>query len=822
MTRFLAIWLASIDPEFGSPDAGQGFPRNARPQGRDSRQEAPSRRRSPRRPPESRHRRPLHWRPLFWVTLLLASGLAGGVTRGYRVWQDTNASLPDTSQALTYQRGGTITLRSADDVVLQKIGPASRETIAYQDIPPDLINAFIAAEDSRFYEHKGIDLKGILRAAQANIRNREVVEGASTITQQLARIVYLDQAPTFQRKAREAMLALQLEKDLSKEQILERYLNLVYLGAGAYGVADAAWIYFGKQVNELTLAESALIAGMAPAPSNYSPLVNEAAAKQQRDRVINRMLATGAITSTEASEALATPVAVTPNQPKFLYSEFPYFTIYVQKQLGELLTPEQLEAGGLTVETTLNVGWQRKAETTVQDALDTYGRWQRVGQTALVAIDPRNGEIKAMVGGNDFDESQFNRVTQAQRQPGSTFKAFVYTTAIAAGFSPYKNYVDAKYVVDGYEPKNYGGSYRGSVDLVQALRSSINIVAVKLLVDVGFDPVIDMAHRMGIKSELLPTYSLALGASEVNLLELTSAYGTLANQGKHVPVHGIRRVLNSRGEVIYDFQEGSEQAVDPDTAAIMTWMLRGVVESGTGRNAALGRPVAGKTGTSEKNRDLWFVGYIPQLVTGVWMGNDDSTPTYGASSSAAAVWRMFMSQLTEEIPVEQFPDRPSLNGREGTIEAKPVKPGKVVASKSSESQEQQSTSNNRPVENSSGESAESGKSSESAGAGSSDSSGNSGSSNSSGSTGSNPQPSNSRPRPAASNPAPAPVTTPAPITEPPPAAPAPTVEPAVPASNPPAPEPAPPPKPIAPAPAPPPPLTAPPANEGGGNSEAGE
>jgi penicillin-binding protein 1A len=630
--------------------------------------------------PPQRSYRPLFLRPLFWLILLAGAGIAGGGTRAYRVLQATNASLPDPAQALTYQRDGTVTMVSADGIILQKLGPASRETITYDDIPEYLVQAFIASEDQRFYEHHGVDYKGIARAIWANVQQRELAEGASTITQQLARIVFLDQERSFQRKIKEAMMATKLEKSLSKEQIVERYLNLVYLGSGAYGVADAAWVYFGKTIDQLTLAESAMIAGMAPAPSLYSPAVNEEAARNQRNRVIRRMLATEVITGVEAEEAIATSVDVTPNQPKFLYSEFPYFTIYIQKQLEALLPPDQLEAGGLTVETTLNVVWQRRAEETVEDAAARYSNWQRIGQVALVAVDPRNGEIKAMVGGTDFStENQFNRVTQAQRQPGSTFKTFVYTAAIAGGISPYKNYIDARYVVDGYEPKNYGENYSGGMDLLRALRNSVNIIAVKLLVDVGFDPVVQLAERMGIKSPLLPAYSLALGTSEVNLLELTSAYGTLANKGIHRPAFGIRRVLNSKGEVIYEQSKDYEQAVDADTAAIMTWMLRGVVEGGTGSNAYLGRPVAGKTGTSEEYRDLWFVGYIPQLAAGVWMGNDDNTPTHGASSMAAAVWRSFMAGIIDDIPVEQFPAVPRLGGREPTITLSPVKPGRVTA-----------------------------------------------------------------------------------------------------------------------------------------------
>lgn len=741
------------------------------------------------------------------TVMVLVALVAGGATRTYRLVQTTWAVLPESEEALTYERDGTITMISADGAILQKLGPASRETTSYDDIPEHLVAAFVASEDQRFYEHRGVDYRGITRAALANLRRRDVVEGASTITQQLARIVYLSQERSVQRKAREVLMAHKLEQDLSKSQIMERYLNLVYLGSGAYGVADAAWIYFGKTLEQLTVAEAALIAGMAPAPSLYSPEVNPEAARAQRDRVIRRMLSTGAITATEADVALADDVAVTPNEPKFLYSEFPYFTIYIEKQLEQLLTPEQLAAGGLTVETTLNVGWQRKAEATVEQAIERYSGWQGIEQVALVAVDPRNGEIKAMVGGNDFNESQFNRVTQAQRQPGSTFKTFLYTTAIAAGFSPYKSYVDARYVVDGYEPKNYGDSFSGDVDLLKALRNSINIVAVKLIVDVGFDPVIEVSQRMGIQSPLLGTYSLALGASEVNLLELTSAYGTLANKGRHVPTHGIRRVLNSQGEVLYetDSSQKANQAIDADTAAIMTWMLRGVVEGGTGSNAYIGRPVAGKTGTSEQNRDLWFIGYIPQLATGVWMGNDDSSPSNGASSTSAAIWRMFMSQITDDIPVEQFPEVPRLGGREATVEAQPIKPGRVVADRSSSSTDAEGTPSNR-------RSRPAAQSQSSEGSGSGDAAPSRSQGEAGGSTRGSSAPvanppsnrrsdSDPRTQPAANPPAaaPAPVSAPAPVD----AAPAPVAAPA------PAPAPAPPPPVAAPAPAPPPPVAAP-------------
>lgn len=637
--------------------------------------------------------KPLYQSFLFWLTLVVGAGIAGSATRGYRFWQEADANLPDVSDALTFARTGTITIKANDGSVLQKIGPATQEYLQYDDIPDTLVQAFIASEDRRFYEHNGIDYKGIARAINSNLRNRQLVEGASTITQQVARIIFLDQDRSFQRKFREALLAYKLEKELGKEKILERYLNLVYLGAGAYGVADAAWIYFAKSVEELTVSEIALIAGMAPAPSIYSPLVDEEAARQQRDKVISRMLENGVISQAQASMAYGSEVTTTPNEPKFLYSEFPYFTIYVQKQLPELISQEDIEAGGLVVETSLNPKWQRAAETTLEEVLDEYASWQRFEQGSIVALNPKTGQVHAMVGGTDFEESQFNRVTQAQRQPGSTFKAFVYSAAIASGMSPYKDYVDARYVVDGYEPKNYGDRFSGNVELRKALASSINIVAVKVLVDIGFEPVIELAKRMGIKSDLLPAYSLALGSSEVNLLELTSAYGTLAANGKHVDAHGIKRITNRAGEVLYEFSGEPETALDEDSAAIMTWMMRSVVEGGTGGNAYIsGRQIAGKTGTSEKNRDLWFIGFTPQLVVGVWFGNDDSSPTRGASSTAAYAWRKFVSQFIDELPVEKFSELPRLSGREGTIEAKPIKPGKIVAEKAGSRSSSQSES----------------------------------------------------------------------------------------------------------------------------------
>ncbi len=622
--------------------------------------------------------KPLYRRRYFWVGLGGVAIAAGVGSIGVAWWQ-LEKSLPDTAEIFTFVRDGSLTISASDGTILQQIGPATREKVKINQIPQGLIEAFIASEDSRFYDHHGIDYQGIIRATVSNILAREVVQGASTITQQLARVVFLTQERNLGRKIREAMLAMKLERELTKEQLLEQYLNHVYLGSGAYGVADAAWVYFSKSVQDLTLAEMASIAGLPPAPSDYSPLVNPNVARERRNLVLKRMVEVGYITSEEAAAAAAEPLAVKPSQPKRLVVEAPYFTSYILKELPKYVSADELEVGGLTVETTINRQWQKMAEEAVKEVVDLDGPMQGFNQGALVAIDPRNGQIKAMVGGRDYTESEFNRVTQAQRQPGSTFKGFVYATAIAAGFSPYDSYEDANFIVDGYKPRNYSGKYRGWMSLRDALASSINVVAVKTLIDVGFEPVIKLAYSMGIKSELKPTYSLALGGSEVNLLELTSAYGTIAARGKQVPAHGIVRVTNRRGKIIYQAQFQPKTALDPDSASIMDWMLEGVVNYGTGGAAQLwDRPVAGKTGTSDEAKDLWFIGYIPQLVAGVWLGNDESYPTWGSSSTAAYAWRLFMEKAVKGMAVEKFPELPELDDRKGTIKAQPVTPGYTV------------------------------------------------------------------------------------------------------------------------------------------------
>ncbi|NJK36537.1 MAG: PBP1A family penicillin-binding protein [Oscillatoriales cyanobacterium RM2_1_1] len=622
--------------------------------------------------------KPWHRRPLIWVGLGVLSLGAGGIAYGGWKFHQLYESLPEVTDLSAFNREGTLTLKAADNSILIQTGPATRDKVQLKNMPDLLVQGFVAVEDRRFERHTGVDYQGVLRAIANNVMARSVVEGGSTITQQLARIVFLDQEQSMTRKLREALLAQKMEKQMTKDDILERYLNLVYLGSGAYGVADAAWVYFSKPVQQLNLSEIATLVGLPPAPSEYSPLVDLKAAQSRRNVVLGRMNEAGLISEAQAKSAISQSLTINPSSPKRLEVKAPYFVGYIQKELSKYVSAEALEQGGLTVETSVNLKWQDIAQDVVQDAVRIDGSAQGFDQAALVALDPRNGEVKALVGGADFKESEFNRAFQAQRQPGSTFKGLVYATAISAGFSPYDSYMDEPYRVDGYRPMNYSKKHSGWQSMSSALSNSLNVIAVKVLVDVGFEPTIKMAQSMGIHSKLQPTYALALGAYEVNLLELTNAYGTLAAEGKNVPAHGIRKVINSKGEVIYQADFQPKPVMDKGSAAIATWMLEGVIEEGTGRAARLSdRHAAGKTGTSESYRDLWFVGYIPQVAAGIWLGNDDNRPTWGVSETAAYNWREFMQRVTKDMAVQDLPKVPELEGRKGSIKAKAVKPARI-------------------------------------------------------------------------------------------------------------------------------------------------
>jgi penicillin-binding protein 1A len=616
--------------------------------------------------------RPLQKRPLFWIGTV--AGLGAIAAGGLWIFIDRSVSEFSMTAPLSFARPGTITIKGSDGTKLLQLGSDTSETLKLWQFPDKLKQAFIAIEDRRFYEHDGVDYKGVTRAIVTNISTRGISEGASSITQQVARMVYLDQDKNVWRKLKEIRLAQKIEKELGKDQIIERYLNLVYLGEGTYGVADAAWVYFGKTVDKLTLPQMAMLAALPPAPNKYSPFVNPKFAKDRRNLVLLRMQEAGFITPAEKTAAEAAPLGLKKTEHKQKLQQARYFTKYIEQELesGKYIKKEALQAGGLTIETTINPEWQAQAEEVVQTTVaNNRGSFS---QAAMVSIDPRSGAIRAMVGGKDFENNQFNRVIQAKRQPGSTFKPILYTTAIAGGISPDKVYLDAPFEVDGYKPKNAGKGFKGSISMRGALTNSINIVAIKILIDTGFQPVMDLASKMGIESELKPYYSLALGGLEVTLLEMTNAYATFASQGMHEKVHGIQRIVDRKGNVLYENKLDPQRVLQANNTAIATSLMRNVVNEGTGTAAQLSRPVAGKTGTTDKERDLWFMGFVPQLVTGVWLGNDNNRPTGNASSTAAYAWRRFMEVAVKDMPVQSFPT-PDYGKQKAELKLDPVRPG---------------------------------------------------------------------------------------------------------------------------------------------------
>lgn len=597
-----------------------------------------------------------------WVLLGVTAGSIGvGVALGQAaLTQALDATLPDARGIARFNRPGTITLLSSDGQVIQKLGPATREKIQPGQMPELVKQAFVAAEDRRFYAHDGVDLWGISRALVTNLRQGAVREGASTITQQLARTVFLSQDRTLTRKLKEAALAYKLERQLSKEQILEQYLNFVYLGSSAYGVSDAAWVYFSKQPDQLTLPEAALIAGLPPAPSVYSPLVNPDLALERRSIVLDRMQQAGFISAGEAAEARNAPLDLKPATPKYFNSAAPYFTSWVAQQLPTILTPDQLEVGGLKIRTSLNLAWQKDAQQVVREFAPggTEG--------AIVSIEPGTGLVRVMVGGKNFNASQFNRATQALRSPGSTFKLFPYAAAIHAGVKPEDIFNDSPRCWGGYCPKNFGNKYFGPISLADALKNSLNTVAVQLQDKVGFDPIIAMANNLGIGTTrpLGKFYPMAIGAYEQTILDMAAAYAAVANRGVYVKPVAFEEIRGPGGEVIWSRRvdgDRGRRAVDSDVADAMNWMLQRVVEGGTGAAAKLNdRPVAGKTGTSEGARDLWFIGSIPQLTTAVWFGHDNNRETNSNSGEAAWAWNQFMSKIKNQFPVQTFPPKPVL------------------------------------------------------------------------------------------------------------------------------------------------------------------
>ena len=593
------------------------------------------------------------------LLVLFAAGTIGGLVYAYSL------NLPDISRMADYQPASSTRIFARDGTQLASVYRENRVWVPLSGIPLVVRQAVIANEDHNFYSHHGVDFGGIARAAFADLSHKQF-QGASTITQQLARKLFLNDQVSISRKIQEALLAIEIERYYTKEEILERYLNMVYLGSGAYGVDAAAHTYFARPVAKLTLGQAALLAGVIAAPSDYSPYENLPLARERQRHVLDRMVESRYITSEQAAEAAGAPLELGGRRAAGLQGYlYPYYTTYVISQLEKTFGKAAVEEGGLQVYTALDP----HAEEIAQEAV-TWGVREasaegiNAHEAALVSIRPSTGEIVAMIGGAHFSlENQFNRAWQAHRQPGSSFKAYVYTAAIDSGL-PANTIVDDTPVGypmgDGstWYPKDDDNSYMGAITLRYALAQSRNIVAVKLADRIGLDRVIEYAKRMGITSPLEANLSLALGSSVVTPLDQASGYQTLADQGIHIDPTAIRLVKDSLGNVVLDQQyPQANEVVSEGAAYIMTTMLEDVINHGTGYpNAIIGRPAAGKTGTTSDFRDAWFVGYTPDLVTAVWLGNDNYSrmnESYGGNIPAR-IWSRYMKTALAKTPKHDF------------------------------------------------------------------------------------------------------------------------------------------------------------------------
>jgi penicillin-binding protein 1A len=554
------------------------------------------------------------------------------------------ATLPFGGGLVVETTPSALIVEADDGQVFATRGVFKGEKVSSSDLPPNLARAVIAIEDRRFYAHHGIDIRAIIRAAFHNVAAAGAIEGGSTITQQLVRMTYLSPERTLKRKVQEAMLALWLERQLPKEEILVRYLNTAYFGAGVYGVDAAAKRYFGKTVQQLSLNESAMLAGLVRAPSALAPHRNLERARERAAHVLDAMVKTGAISPEQTDAARNQPIAlrVPPETPPGTN----YFVDVVNAEARPLLGPM---SGDWQIRGTLDLKLQAIAESVIDKRLAAEGKAKNVSQAALVAM-AHDGAILAMVGGRDYNDSQFNRATQAKRQPGSLFKVFVYLTALEKGYTPQTVMIDRPVQIGDWEPENYGGRYHGSVTLRTAFAKSINSVAVQLADEVGIRSVIEVAKKLGIRSNLPAVPSLALGSAEVNLLEMTSAFAAIAANVESLEAYCLRSIR--RGDQTLHTRAAAPRlsSADPVAREAMIDLLMTVVREGTGKAARIPGPVAGKTGTTQDYRDAWFIGFTPELVVGVWVGNDDNRPMNGVTGGSlpATIWREFVTQAAAQ------------------------------------------------------------------------------------------------------------------------------------------------------------------------------
>jgi penicillin-binding protein 1A len=601
------------------------------------------------------------------ILLLFLFGIIFGSVTGFFI--ALTRDLPQIRNLESFKPSSITRIYSADEVLLAEFYIEKRDPVPIKIIPDYLKKALIVTEDRSFYQHSGIDMKGILRAIYRDIKAGKFVEGASTLTQQLSKTLFLQPRKTLLRKAKEAFLSFQIERRYTKDEILELYLNQVYFGSGAYGVESAARIYFGKSVSDLDLSECALLAGLPKSPSRYSPLIDKDLALKRRNTVLKQMKDTGVISQAVFNIAKEEPLNLAKQNKTTVKA--PYFIESIKLFLENTVGSSRLYKGGLTVITTLDFKLQKAAELAVEKGLSALKRRMKQQfiknpdpQCALVSLDVLSGGILAMVGGSDFSKTRFNRATIAKRQPGSAFKPILYAYAIEQGFSQNKIILDAPVVFKignrkkEWEPKNFSDDYKGEMTLRMALALSKNIPAVRLIEMLGPSSVVRFAHSMGIESTLYPNLSLALGTSGVKLINLTAAYSVFPNKGKLIEPYGVVEVMDANGRMIWRVKPQKKAVMSRESAAIITDMLRSVIQNGTAKKAkVIQRPIAGKTGTTDEFKDALFIGFSPSITTGVWVGQDTfATIGKGETGARAAlpIWIEFMQKALLNRPVQYF------------------------------------------------------------------------------------------------------------------------------------------------------------------------
>ncbi len=558
--------------------------------------------------------------------------------------------IPDVDKILAATRQPTVTVNARDNTHLLTLGDIYGFPVDLNELPPALSQAVLATEDRRFYSHFGLDLLGLARAAYANLNAGRIVQGGSTLTQQLAKNLFLSPKRTLKRKVQELILSLWLEQKFSKEQILTVYLNRVYLGSGTYGVEAASRRYFKKSAKDMNTYESAMLAGLLKAPSRYNPVHNLELAKKRTSQVLANMVAAGYLSESEKEGFNKGSVGIKPLKTS---RRSRYFTDWILSQVSGYVSPGNAD---IVVTTTLDKILQMDGERAVAKALKR-GKGLNVSQAALIAMTP-NGAVRAMIGGADYGVSQYNRATQAKRQPGSAFKPIVFLAGLEKGLRPSSKFMDEPLKIEDWSPRNFTRRYQGKVSMTDALSKSINTVAVSISETVGRDNVIAIARRLGITANLLSAPSIALGVNGVSLIEMTASYGAFASGGFGVWPYGIEKIKDGDGKILYSRQgSGPGRVIKAQIAGAMNAMLSKALEEGTGKAANFSRHVAGKTGTSQNNRDAWFIGYSADLIAGVWMGNDNQDPMKNITGGGlpAKAWRDFMIAAHTRIPVRSLP-----------------------------------------------------------------------------------------------------------------------------------------------------------------------